>query len=217
MSPLIQVSCVAVILALAAVGIGAMMRNRTLYLPAQADNAQPVNQEAERKRTEKIRAQSQLRVWGYCALLFVLIACGILAMPSVKKVSAALGATSTPTVTNTPTITPTPTITRTPTITPTRLTSTPGTPGAFGATAIRGSPTVGAQSAVQTVVVQVNQTVIVEQTRIVKVPVTVIVVVTATFTHTATPTGTVQSEPPTMTPTLTPTQTPSPTMEETYP
>jgi hypothetical protein len=218
---LIQVTCALGVIGLLAFAITAWLRKRTLYLPARADTSQPVDQEAERKRVEKIRARQQLTVWLWF-LGFAIFACLAVSLaPSIKKVSAALNPTATPTSTPTATVTFTPTVTLTPknTLTPggsvtPRATRTPtGQPATATPKVIYQPP------AVQTVIVQVQRTVIVQvektvlvpvsvtQIVYVEVPVTVIVTPTHTPMITDTPAPTI-TLPPTDTPSITPTETP---------
>lgn len=217
-SQFLPITCGIGILALLAWGVTLWLKKRTLYLPAKTDTSQPVNQEVERERVKKIRAQQRAKIW----IWFVVIsffACLMVAMaPSFKKISGALSATNTPTITPTRTITNTPTITKTPrdtkTPSPTSETLTPGTGTARSAS--------NATSTVTPYVVyqQIRQTVVVRETVIVKVNVPVVrtviveqtVIVTPTFTQPVTVTDT---ETPTQTPTETPTETPSPTPTET--
>lgn len=228
-SPLLQATCFVGVLALLAFPAAAWMKRRTLYVPAPADTSQPISQEAEKKRIEKIRSKGALMVWGvWVGLCIAAYAVAILG-PSVRKVSAALApATPTASITFTATITATPTITNTPrdTFTP-RPSGTPvggasasPTPGSMLETVIpptpraTQTPRVIMNVVVQTQIVRVNQTVIVPVqvtvpvTVIVQIPVTVIV----TPTHTPTPTST---ETQTLTPTPSETPSPTPTHTET--
>jgi hypothetical protein len=189
------------------------LKKRTLYQPAPADSSQPISQEEEKRREQKIRSRQTLYAWG--AFVFIcLLAYGAVALASpLRKVRAALSATETPTLTVTPLASPTRTITSTPKDSPTpRATvtglSTPTPVSTKTATSvpITQTPRVVYQSVQVTKLVPVYQTVVVYQT--------VIVIVTPTYTFTPSPTG-APTETFTPTITLTPTATFTETPTET--
>lgn len=206
MSPYAYVSCFVALLALGAFLVAGWLRRRTLYIPAAEEGSAPLSQEAERKRTEQIRAKQITVVWIWFTVLCVLSYGVVAAAPVAGRVNSALFPTATATATNTPTITPTPTITNRPTRTPTpRNTSTPGQ--SLTLTLNTRTPRATPATATAQVIVQ-YQNVTVIQTRIVTVLQTVIVYQTVIVTPTFTPTP---SPVFTETPSLTPTETASPT------
>lgn len=211
-----------IVLAMLAFTGAAWMRKRTIYVPAPADTSQPLSQEAEKERAEKIRRKGAVYVWGvWCFACVVLYAYALLA-PTIGKVSAALA--DTPTYTPTPTLTSTPTVTNTPRATWTpRETSTPRetrtpTAGSMLETILTPKESTAMPRVVTNVIVQTQIVTQVVKVQIpvqvtVLVPYPVTVVVTQTYTPTPTTTETATLTPTlteTPTPTFTPTLTPTP-------
>jgi hypothetical protein len=201
---------------------GMMLTKRTIYRPISSEEGAQRDEQAERDKVKQIRVDGVTRIGKiYLGIVIAMFAIAALSEPA-QKVQAALWPTATPTLT----LTPTPTATRPPTNTPTPsrtpsptlvgdLGSSPGnflTSIAGGGTPFQTStpflPSGGGSSSVTII-----RTVIVPQTQIVQVPVTVIVpqtvIVVVTATNTPLPSPTPES--PTQTVTATATLTPSPT------
>jgi hypothetical protein len=212
------------------------LAKRTVYKPIRPEEGGVRDEQAARDEIKNLRARQIYIFVGIYMLLCLITFAAIAVTPSVRKVSAALNPSATPTVTNTPkptatrTASPTPRHTNTPRVTSTGnfLTSlAPGTPGTPHTTATLrqpsggGSGTSGSNPPVYIYVTRVvNKISTVFVTSIVNVPIyqTVIVyqtvVVTPTYTPIFTPSETATATE-TPSPTATFTETPSPTPTET--